>query len=76
MKWLSIIFMVLKLASGLLDLARRRSEINELEADALERKLESSRDLVTKMRAARDAAVADFDKRGGVPDEKDPFLRD
>lgn len=42
-------------------------------ADAIEK---DTRDAVQKMEKAGKAAADKFDRSGGVPDDKDPYLRD
>lgn len=76
MTWLTIIQLVLKLADGLVRYAGDRQLLNAGEAKAIAENLSASRDVLDKALRARNTAGADFDKRGGVPDDKDPNLRD
>lgn len=75
--WLALASLILKsLIPYLLNRAFGGGEISLTERDQAIRTAEKSLEIVDKARAARDAAHADFDKRGGVPDDDDPNLRD
>lgn len=76
MTWLAVLRLLLGLADTVLGYVREKQLIEAGEAKAIAANLKASIDVMEKARKARDAAVADFDRRGGVPDEHDPNLRD
>lgn len=67
---------LLSIVATLAAYMKDRQLISAGEAQELARNLEASNAILDKARRARDAATADFDKRDGVPDDKDPNLRD
>lgn len=76
MSWLALLKAILGFASALTGYLRDKQLMDAGEAKAIVKQLESSLDAVERARAARRNAVADFDKRNGVPDDNDPNLRD
>lgn len=75
--WLSLAAFVLKLVLPyLFGQAGKSGEIPDALAKQAIKNAENSLALIDKARAARDAATGRFDKSGGVPDDKDPNLRD
>lgn len=76
MGWLSLLKAVLSFARILADYLRDKQLMDAGEAKAISAQLENSLHALERARVARKRAVADFDKRDGVPDDNDPNLRD
>lgn len=76
MAWLSLIIALLKAVSALSEYAKQKQLIDAATADLLTKQMEAAGELVQKARDARRAAADKFDAAGGVPDPKDPNLRD
>lgn len=76
MIWLALARLLLALAANLVAMARERKLIEAGEAQAFAKQVEASLALLDKTNKARARAGADFDERGGVPDDNDPNLRD
>lgn len=76
MTWLSVLLALLRVTSGVLDYMRQRQLIEAGQAKQIAENLNASMELIAKANKARADAGAAFDKRGGVPDDKDPNLRD
>lgn len=71
--WLTLATIILKF---ILPYIFQRADMPSAAREQALKQAEKSLEIVDKARAARDAAHADFDKRGGVPDDRDPNLRD
>lgn len=76
MTWLGFLTLVLQLANGIVGMMERRSLMKAGEAEGLRKSLEASLAQVKRAKDAKDSAIGKFDKSGGVPDDKDPNLRD
>lgn len=76
MGWIALLKAVLGFASALAGYLRDKQLIDAGEAKAIVAQLESSLDALERARIARRDAVAKFDAANGVPDDKDPNLRD
>lgn len=76
MNWLALLRVILGLASSLTDYLRDKQLIEAGEAKAISEGLKNAQNAITKARKARYNANRAFDERDGVPDDKDPNLRD
>lgn len=76
MNWLAMLRALLGLASSLTTYLQNKQLLEAGEAQAIAEGLKNAQAAITKARKARRDAVADFDKRDGVPDDNDPNLRD
>jgi alpha-glucuronidase len=76
MTYIALLNLLLSLASSVAKYVSDKQLMEAGSAQEISRNLEASLNVMEKARKARDSAVADFDKRGGVPDDKDPNLRD
>lgn len=76
MIWLALAKLFLAFAASAVAYAREKQLLDAGAAREIARNMEATNALLDKARAARDAAVADLDRRGGVPDDRDPNLRD
>lgn len=74
--YLVILGGLIKLAVLLLSHAQRKKDIEAGEAALAKRSLELSLRLMERVRNAKRKATIDFDARDGLPDHKDPNLRD
>lgn len=76
MFWLVFMRKLVEFALSLTGYLDRKQLIDAGEAQAISEGLQSAQRAITKARRARLAAIDDFDKRNGVPDDDDPNLRD
>lgn len=76
MGWLAFLKALLGFAGTLTEYLRNRELLEAGEAKAIAEGLSNANEAIEKARKARRNAVADFDKRDGVPDDEDPNLRD
>lgn len=76
MNWLALLRALLGLANSLTAYLHDRQLIEAGEAQAIYEGLRNAQEAINKARRARTAAVREFDKRDGMPDDEDPNLRD
>jgi hypothetical protein len=76
MNWLAMLRALLGLTSSLTTYLQNKQLLAAGEAHAIAEGLRNAQDAITEARKARRAAVSDFDRRHGVPDDNDPNLRD
>lgn len=76
MTWLSIITVLLRLVNGIVSYMQQRQLIEAGKAEQIKDNVNATLSLVNKADAAAAAATDAFDKRGSLPDDKDPNLRD
>lgn len=76
MTWFAVARVLVGILANIIAHMREKKLIDLGAAQEIAKQLEASNAILDKARRARDDATADFDKRGGVPDDKDPNLRD
>lgn len=76
MVWLSLLRAILGLATGLTGYLRDKRLIEAGEAKLINRQLNGALDAIRRSNEARSRAASEFDRTDGVPDDKDPNLRD
>lgn len=73
---ISLFVLILQVAKIVLGYLETKQLLDAGEAKEIARNLNASLEITSKGKRFRDAALDEFDKRGGVPDERDPNLRD
>ena len=76
MTWLAFLNFLLSLANAVAKYVGDKQLMDAGSAATIARNLNASLSILDRAKKARDRAVADFDKSGGMPDDKDPNLRD
>lgn len=74
--WLQLLVATLQIAGYILGYLRDRQQIEAGKAQQIKENLDASKTILATVNKARSDAVGAHDKRGGVPDDKDPYLRD
>lgn len=76
MAWLSLLLALLQAVNSLVSYMEKKQVIEGAQADMLKSMMEAALDLTNEINAARKSAADKFAASGGVPDDKDPYLRD
>jgi len=76
MVWLSLLKVVLGLASSLSSYLRDKGLLEAGETKELSKMLDNSIDILDRSNTSRNDAIKRFDDTDGVPDDNDPNLRD
>lgn len=76
MGWLTLLQALLSVARVVADYLRDKQLIDAGEAKAIAEGLKGSLDAIERANKARSKAISRFDAANGVPDDKDPNLRD
>lgn len=74
--WLQLLIATLQIAGGILGYLKDRQQIEAGKAEQIKENLDASKAILGTLNKARSDAVAKSDASGGVPDPKDPYLRD
>lgn len=74
--WVGLLRVMINLATSLASYVESKQLLDAGEARGILKGLTYAKNKLDKANRARDAAVNEFDKRDGLPDDDDPNLRD
>lgn len=76
MNWLAILQFFLRISASIASYMQSRQLMEAGKAEQIVQNLKEAQNAIKKANKARTSAEHNFDKRDGVPDDKDPYLRD